>query len=190
MQDGAWCGPVCAVPEVFALQSMFEGLFVRSLKPTGRFKEALKELGYDLDRQKTKYPLEVWNTSVDLAAAELYPGLSLPQAWEKLGRQFIEGYFQTLVGKMIGATLPFLNAKVFIGRMPRFMTTGLENAKVTLEWTGDRQAVLTLREVAPHSSSLMAGVAAVCFERMKVAPVKLETKPLGGIDTQLIITLP
>lgn len=176
--------------DVLALQSMFEGLFVRSLKPTGRFKEALKERGYDLDRQNTKYPLEVWNACVNLAAAELYPGLALPQAWEKLGRRFIEGYFQTLVGKMIGATLPFLNAKVFVGRMPRFMTTGLENADVTLEWTSERQAVLTLGNVTQLSSSLMAGVAAVCFERMNVPDVKLETKNLDGLVTQLIITLP
>lgn len=181
------CAPVS---DVLALQSMFEGLFVRSLKPTGRFKEALKERGYDLDRQETKYPLAVWNACVELAATQFYPGLAAPHAWEKLGRQFIEGYFQTLVGKMIGATLPFLSAKVFIGRMPRFMTTGLENADVSLEWTSDRQAVLTLRNITPLSSSLMSGVAAVCFERMNVPGVKLETRHLDALSTQLIITLP
>ncbi len=177
--------------EVLALQSMFEGLFVRSLKPTGAFKEALKARGYDLDRQLPRYPMKVWVDCLDLASAELYPGLALPQAWEQLGRSFIEGYFRTPVGKMISTTLPFLNPKLFVGRVPRFMTTGMDHADLALEWQGEKQAVLTLRDVARLSSHLMAGVLAVCFERMKVAPVKFEVKHLGaGLDTSLVITLP
>lgn len=175
---------------VIALQSMFEGLFVRALRPTGAFKERLREKGYDLDRRQTSYPLAVFEDCLDVAAAELFPELDRAQAWERLGRLFIGGYFQTLVGRMISATLPFMSPRLFVGRVPRFMTTGLQGAEVRLEWTDARHATLTLLGVHELSSALMAGVLAECFARMKVSPVQLERRGLTGVDTELLITLP
>ncbi len=176
--------------EVVALQSMFEGLFVRALTPNAAFKEKLLAQGFDLARQRTRYPIEVWVTCVDLAALEYYPGLAREPAWVQLGRRFIEGYFQTLVGRMIGASLPFLSPKSFIGRVPRFMTTGMEGSRVELVWHDPANATVRVLGPGEMGAALLAGVLAVCFERMGVAPVKLEPKSLGGLDSELHIGVP
>jgi len=168
---------------------MFEGLYSRALQPTGAFKDALKARGFDVDRQLPEYPLDVWHQCLDVSAAHLYPTEPRDKAWELLGRRFIEGYFKTLVGKMISTTLPFMSAKVFIGRGPRFVTTGLRGADVSVEWRGDKEAALVLRGVHEFSSSLMMGVMGVCFERMN-AKVRMERVPMGPVDTAVALFLP
>lgn len=171
-----------------ALHSMFEGLFVRALKVEGPLKAKLKEKGFDLDAPKPRYPVAVWEDCLDVTIAELYPGVGRSEGWERIGRRFISGYFETLVGKFISAALPFLSAKAFIDRGPRFITTGLEGAEVTLTWVDERQAVLRIREASDESAPLMAGVLAVCFERMKKPVPRFEWSCLPG-DSRLTITL-
>lgn len=175
--------------EVLALQSMFEGLYVQALRPTGHFKERLREKGYDLDKQKSSYPMAVWADCLDVTAEELHPTLTRAQAWQAIGRQFIDGYFQTLVGKMIGSMLPFLSASRFLKRVPGFITTGMQGAKVGLTWEGEKQAILSIGGVHQLSSCLMAGVLEGSFDRMKVA-VTVEPRALPGLDSELLITLP
>lgn len=181
---------VTPVPEVLALQTMFEGLYARALRPTGAFKEALRAKGYDLDHQKPSYPLAVWAACLDVSAGELYPGESRAAAWQQLGRRFIEGYFQTLVGRLIATTLPFMSAKLFLGRVPRFMTTGLEGADAQLEWHDAHRVTLSIRGVHELSAAVMAGVLAGSFERMRISAVKLEPRSLTGLDAELVVTLP
>lgn len=176
--------------DVLALQSMFEGLYVRGLKPTGAFKEKLRAKGFDLDRQQASYPLKVWTDCLDVSSAELYPGLVREQAWEQLGRRFIEGYFDTLVGAVIRTALPFLTPKLFVNRAPRFISTGMQHAQVSLTWDDERRARLVLLGVHEFSSALMMGVMAVCFERIGKGTVKLSRVPLGPVDTSVLIQLP
>lgn len=175
--------------EPVALQSMFEGLFVRALKVDGAFKDKLRAKGYDVDRPRTRYPMAVWLDCVDVAALEVFPGLARPQAWVQLGRRFIDGYFETLVGRMIGVTLPFLSPKTFVGRVPRFVTTGLEG-EVSLTWEDEKTATLRILKCGELSGSLMAGIVAVCFERMGSPGVKLEPRAIVPLDSELRITLP
>lgn len=176
--------------QVIALQHMFEGLYGRSLRPTGALKERLRERGYDLDRPRTSYPLAVWADCLDASASELHPKLPRADAWERLGGQFIDGYFETLVGRMIAVTLPFMSAKLFLGRVPRFMTTGLQHAEVELIWTDDRNATLTIRRMHELSGRFMTGVLRGSFARMNLRDVKLVPRALHGVDTAVDVTLP
>jgi uncharacterized protein (TIGR02265 family) len=178
------------VSTAVALQSMFEGLYVRALQPEGAFKGRLREKGFDLDRQKVSYPMSVWADCLDVTADELYPGRPRAESWQRIGRQFIDGYFSTLVGRMIAAMMPFMSAKTFLGRVPRFISTGLEGAVVKLEWVDERHATLTIGGVHELSGALMAGVLEGSFARLRVSGVKVEAQPLGGIDSEIRVTLP
>lgn len=175
--------------EVFALQSMFDGLYVQALRPTGRFRDRLREKGFDLDKQKSSYPMSVWVDCLDVTSEELHPTLTRALAWRAIGRQFIDGYFQTLVGRMIGSMLPFLSPSRFTKRVPGFITTGLQGAKVGLTWEGEKRAILIISGVHQLASCVMAGVLEGSFSRMKVA-VTLEPRALPGLDSELVITLP
>ena len=169
---------------VTVVVSAFEGLFVKSLQPTGAFREGLRARGFDLDHLQSVYPLEVWTNCVDLAAAEHYPQLPLSQAWEQLGRKFIEGYLLTLPGKVVAMMLPFLRPRSFINQVPRFMTMGKRGSEASVKWLDERHAIITMLGTHQRVGALMAGVVAVAFERMKVAPVQIEARELGGVDAE------
>jgi uncharacterized protein (TIGR02265 family) len=179
------------VPEVIALQSMFEGLFVQALQPQGAFKQRLREKGFDLDRQKTSYPIAVWDDCLDVASAELYPGQPRATAWRHIGRRFVDGYFQTLIGRMIAAMLPLLSAKRFMGRMPGFITTGLQGATVRVDWRTTNQVLITIGGVAGTTSALMAGVLEGALSHMKLkGDAVLEPRESTNAEAQLFVTFP
>ncbi len=159
---------------------MFDGLFTVALKPSGAFSEALKARGFDPDRPEPEYPLAVWHDCLDVAWQQLYPLESRERAWWLLGERFLEGYLQTLVGRLIGAALPLLSARTFVTRSPRFVATGLQGAALELVWQGERDAVVHLTNLPPPSAHLTAGVVTVCMKRMKVSGVQLDPTPLDG----------
>lgn len=175
---------------VIALQSMFEGLYVRALQPEGEFKARLRDKGFDLDRQRLSYPISVWHDCLDVTSSVLYPGEPRAVAWQGIGVRFVEGYFNTLVGRMISAMLPFMDAKRFMGRVPGFITTGLQGASLRLDWQEPRQALLTIGGVHGSTSALMAGVLEGSFARMKLKDVSLSPKESEGLDSELLVTLP
>ena len=176
--------------EVVALQSMFEGLYMQALQPQGAFKERLREKGFDLDHQRTSYPIGVWVTCLDVTSAELYPGQPRAVAWQHIGYRFVEGYFRTLVGRMIASMLPFMSAKRFMGRVPGFITTGLQGASVTVDWQSPQQVLIRIAGVHGSTSALMARVLEACFARMKMKDVKLEPRESKTLDSELLVTLP
>jgi uncharacterized protein (TIGR02265 family) len=85
----------------------FEGLFVRGLKGrlTPRLEQRLKEIGLDLKRLATAYPLEVWTKSVELAAQELHRGVPRAEAYRLLGERVVEGFAETFLGNTLFSVL-------------------------------------------------------------------------------------
>jgi uncharacterized protein (TIGR02265 family) len=150
--------------------AMFEGLFVRALgvEPTSPVAARLRAAGFDLADVKPTYDIAVWADCVDVAWREVYPQCSRDEAWVKLGRRFIEGYFQTFVGGAIAAVLPYMDPVRFVERTPWFLRTGLGGSSSEVELTGARAAVLTLNGPHPRSALLLGGVLEVCFERLGV----------------------
>lgn len=170
---------------VIAKHSMFDGLFTVALQPTGAFRDDLKAQGFDLAAPRAEYPLKVWHDCLDVAAAHVHPTETRERAWELLGRRFIEGYLETLVGKVIAIALPFLSVKSFVQRSPRFMSTGLVGAETHLEWLSDKSARITMPNVPHPSGHLLKGVVGVCLERLDAHDAKLEPGALGTGGSQL-----
>lgn len=103
----------------------FEGLFVRALKVEGPIVQKLREAGFDPERMEPSYPVSVWRRSLQVAAAEYFPQLSSTDAEFELGRRMVNGYLETLVGRVIQAALPFLSADALCTRLPRFFVSGI-----------------------------------------------------------------
>jgi len=166
--------------------SMFEGLYDRVLKPTGDFQRQLAEAGYDRARPKTEYPITVWIACLDLSAATVYPAERPERAVWLLGRRFIEGYLETIIGKLIGASFPFLSAATFMKRVPRFVGSGLVDAPTRLTWEGERRCVLTIGGSSWYPGPLMGGVVEVSLERIGVKGAQLiandRTSPEGRLE--------
>ncbi|MFZ5439882.1 MAG: DUF2378 family protein [Myxococcota bacterium] len=105
--------------------SSFEGLFVRALKVEGPLVGKLRAVGFDPTRLEPSYPVEVWREALRLAGLEYFPTRAPNEAEFELGRRMVDGYFDTLVGKVIQAAMPFLKADTLCVRLPRFFSSGV-----------------------------------------------------------------
>ncbi len=168
---------------------MFEGLYDKLLKPEGPFREQLKAAGYDAARAQPGYPIEVWVACLDVTWKARFPTLERHEAWRAIGRAFIEGYLDTLVGRLVSVALPFLTPKSFLQKSPRFLGAGVEGASVELEWKSDREVLVTLR--GPHAGAawVTAGVVDVCLARLGTTPT-VQPSRLPGADSQLLVSWP
>lgn len=171
---------------IFTAQfSMFEGLFDRVLKPAGEFREALKVAGYDMANPKPEYPIEVWRECLYVAAKFKYPQLTRDDAWRAIGRTFLQGYFETIIGRLIAAAFPHFSPRTFVSRAPRLMRSGVKELQTELEWLGETKARLLFHGPFKGSCFISAGIAEECFVRLKV-PVRIDTKSLEGVDEELV----
>jgi uncharacterized protein (TIGR02265 family) len=104
-----------------------EGLWVRALSRdlTPALRERLCAEGLDLEAPLAPaYPLERFETWLHLTAAGLRPDLPESEGVRWLGRRFLEGYQQTLVGKATSATLKLLGVRRSVDRLTRTFATG------------------------------------------------------------------
>jgi uncharacterized protein (TIGR02265 family) len=167
---------------------MFEGLYDRVLKPTGEFARALREAGYDPAQPRTEYPITVWIACLEVSIATLHPTERPERGVWLLGRRFIEGYLETIIGKLIGASFPFLSAASFVKKVPRFVGSGLVDAPTTLKWLTDKHAVLTIGGSSWYPGPLMGGVIEVSLERIGVKGVKLVANDPSSPEGRLEIS--
>lgn len=134
-------GPMTGAEQRTALAA-FEGLFQRTLKAEGPFKQELRVAGYDMDAPKAIYPTEVWNRCIDVALRHVTPGKKREEALRELGRVLIDGFFQTIVGSVIAVGLPMLGPERVVQRLPRYITSTSLGVKMTMEKLGERRYLL------------------------------------------------
>src|SRR3954470_18650653 len=99
--------------------ALFEGMFVRAMRPDPSFTAELKDLGFDLKRIQSRYPVEVWRKSLEVARRRLFGERPEERGYRALGNLFVEGYFETIIGKIISVPLSLVPAERVIQRMPR-----------------------------------------------------------------------
>lgn len=167
---------------------MFEGLFVRALavEPRGTFSADLRAAGFDLADVRPLYDISVWAACLDVAWRHAYPAHTRDDAWRLLGRRFIEGYFETPIGRAIAATLPFMRAERFLERVPWFLRTGLGGSTAEVSFPAPGEASLLMFGPHPRSALVMSGVIDGCFERMGARGAFTATA-LEGDDSRLDI---
>ncbi len=166
--------------------SMFEGLFLRALRvdPGSELAEELRRVGFDVRHVEARYDISVWVASVEAAWRQLHPESGRDEAWRRLGRSFIEGYFQTAIGAIIAAALPFMAASRFLERVPFFMRTGLRGSFCEVDFPRPQHAALRFHGPHARSAFLMVGVLEVCFERLGHR-ITCAPRELSGVDSLL-----
>jgi uncharacterized protein (TIGR02265 family) len=138
--------PAAAPAESLTEVSVFEGLFIRAVQPTGAFLAALQAAGYDPARPELRYPTRVWHACVEVARRHLYPQLPEAEGFRTLGHVFMEGYYQTLIGKVVGAAMPLLGPERSIQRIPRTWKASQPGLGVHVEKKGERHYLIRLEE--------------------------------------------
>ncbi len=123
--------------EPLAFASMVEGMR-RAL--AGRLDEPafkkFEELGIPMrGPMKPTYPRDVWMRVSLYAGQLLNPSLPPKEQRVALGRRFVRGYIETLVGKALAAALRVLGPKRALMRLERSFRTGNNYSKAVLRET-------------------------------------------------------
>jgi uncharacterized protein (TIGR02265 family) len=126
--------------------TLFEAMFVRTLTPTGAFAEELRTIGFDLAQMQPKYPASLWRRCVEVARRHTYPGLSKEEGMRQLGRDFMKGYYGTLLGKVVSAAMPLIGLERTLNRLERMWKASQPTAELTIEKEAPGQWRLEVRE--------------------------------------------
>ena len=99
--------------------ALFEGMFVRAMRPDPPFAAELKELGFDLGKMQPRYSMRVWRNSLNAARRRLFNERSEEKGYRALGNLFVEGYFETIIGKVLAIPFSLVPVEKVIERMPK-----------------------------------------------------------------------
>jgi uncharacterized protein (TIGR02265 family) len=118
--------------------SGFEGLFSQGFRQrvTPALTAELKALGVDLDRPfDAAYPIETWAKTLEVCARHVYPELSWPDASWRLGRDTVDGFGHTLIGKAVYGVMKLIGPARSVERAARSYASTNNYTKVTLNRT-------------------------------------------------------
>ncbi|MCA3013348.1 MAG: DUF2378 family protein [Myxococcaceae bacterium] len=108
--------------EALVFSSTFEALG-RALGPRldAAARQRFKALGVDYDAPQLMpaYPYEQWVKAMDLGSQLLLPGAPADSRHEAMGRQMVDSYGETLVGKAILAAMRIIGPRRMLERMAR-----------------------------------------------------------------------
>jgi uncharacterized protein (TIGR02265 family) len=145
----------------------FDGLFGHVLRPQGAFASALRAAGYDLEAPLEHYPLTVWREALEVARLHVHPQLPRAEAYRELGRQFVQGFSETVVGRVFAAAAPLIGAEHCLARLPTYLRAGRTDMHLELRALGPR----TWRALVQDPEPLPAFVAGVIEEVLRVTGV-------------------
>jgi len=180
--------PAGNVPAETTDYAVFEGLYRRALRvdPGSPLAEALREVGFDLRAPKGRYPSSVWRAALDLTARHQFPELTVDEGHRELGRLFTAGFFETIVGKVIGSIIPFLGTDRMMARMPKFASMTSSGISLEPVKEGEKKWRLKYRSRLA-SAEFMAGAMESGVAKTKIpVAVQIENRDEEGFD--LVVT--
>jgi uncharacterized protein (TIGR02265 family) len=166
--------------------SMVEGLFVRALKLSGPVVVELKRLGIDLDHLEPKYPRATFHSALELVARQVYPLLTREKAIYELGRQSVEGFLDTLLGKVISTAVLLGGPDRVVEKMPKHARTGdAKYDRIKVQKVGDAHWRADVNDPAAIPE-YFAGMTSAWLRRAGVAP-GIELAPTGPGAFSMVI---
>ncbi|MET0404783.1 MAG: DUF2378 family protein [Cystobacter sp.] len=151
--------------------SVFEGLFVRGLEPHAAIAGALAKEGYDPRCPDVDYPILTWKRCVTQARYLAYASLSDAEAYRILGRKLVEGFANTLLGRVAAAGLPMLGPSRVVERLPRYLSMmGRPELQVQNVSMGERVRRVTVPDTY-NPPELIAGALEVALEYAHAQPI-------------------
>jgi uncharacterized protein (TIGR02265 family) len=99
--------------------AVFEGMFIRAVQPDPEFAAELREAGFNLAKIQPRYPAPVWVKALQIARRRLYGDQQEEAGYRSLGNRFVEGYFETIIGKILSIPLALVSPDRVIQRLPK-----------------------------------------------------------------------
>jgi uncharacterized protein (TIGR02265 family) len=123
---------------VSEVQLVFSQTVEGLLRAVGPLDEAarvkFRAIGINPDaRLEPAYPVERYVAMQKVAVEVFAPGIPFTLGIETLGRRFVDGYGETLVGKAVLATMKLLGPRRTLERLTRTLSTGSSFFETKLE---------------------------------------------------------
>lgn len=144
--------------------SIFEGLFLRVLKPQGAFKSQLKAAGFDADRPEPRYPEEVWGRALDVTRAHAFAHEDAAAAHRHIGHAMIEGYFDTILGRVTGGLMPVLGVGGTLKRLAKLWKVPQPGMEIIAEAEGPGRWRVAFHDRV-MTADLVAGILEAALRR-------------------------
>jgi uncharacterized protein (TIGR02265 family) len=143
---------------------------VRAVKIEGALHAELKDAGFDPAQIEVSYPLDLYIQCLEIARRHCFPGLTPDLADRQLGRAITSGFLNTLVGKMVAATLRVVGTGRLIDRLARNVALARPDISVEMTRTGERSRRFKIHDLRPMPE-LMIGSIELGLEINRVTPV-------------------
>jgi len=157
----------------------FDALFGHVLRPQGAFAARLCDVGYDPGSPRDHYPLEIWRAALEVARHHAYPQLSTPEAYRQLGRHFVQGFAQTVVGRVFAAAAALIGVEHCLARLPAYLRAGRSDMRLELRALGPCNWLALVEDPRPLPD-FVAGVIEEVLTLTDVQPgVEVETQSEG-----------
>ena len=162
--------------------SSVDALFVKLLGPRlgdeGQAK--LRAAGLDLKQKLLPaYPAEKVASWIDLAVPYAYPGLTRDAAISELGRESVDSFAQTIVGKALMMGVRLMGLRRVLERMTRSMRAGGNYLSCECRELGPRDMQL---EINDHNTmpTFYVGMFEALARACGVNGAKVELLPITG----------
>ena len=111
-------------PEPVVFGPAFEGL-MRAVNPKldDKAREAIRAIGVDFNKLQPAYQVGQWAQMIDVVAKSVFPGMTTEEAHFNVGREFINGFASTMVGKALFAFGKVVGIKRMMGRVTSSVKT-------------------------------------------------------------------
>jgi uncharacterized protein (TIGR02265 family) len=144
--------------------------FLTSLHATGEFAEAMREAGFDAEHPADRYPVPVFLALLEVARCHLFPSLSPPEGYRRIGRQRLARYFETARGKLMAMAFPLLGPERVIQGIQKFGSSGNNFIHVEVLKRGDNHWRLAFRNTGGLPGELVAGSLEYGLELARTPP--------------------
>ncbi len=103
---------------------VIEGLLQHGLRGqvSLRLRERLRQLGLDVDRPPSSFPVLKWVQCLQAVVEETFPGMPADEAYRQLARRHMEGYGQTLLGRATVRVMRLLGPRRMVLRLPNWLS--------------------------------------------------------------------
>lgn len=160
--------------------AMFEGLFARAVTVSPELAGELKACGYDMANPEAGASGAVFCACVEAARRTVHPTKSPDEGQRELGRAFVRGFRETILGRVLTTALPIVGPVRFLPRVPGRLASLRRDATVSVTVNGPTSATLHFADRQPLSS-FFAGVieGALLYSKARAPRVVVTVAPGG-----------
>lgn len=139
----------------------------------------LATLGISRGHSLPAYEAALWFQVIEYVARAVYPEREIGAAEYQIGRDFIERYAETLVGRALFALLRLLGTKRTVHRLTRSFRTGTNFTQVEIEDESDTGCIVAFNVVEPRGR-MTHGVLSKGLEVAGIPDLKVALESLDG----------